>query len=134
MTNRTGIVGYSVGYSVDADGGGQGLTRPDNVTEYNSTVQQATITIVDDAGNLPDGSTIVVWLSALDAGGTRDDVTFPVGIDRSMATIHNDSFATSDRLDQFSSRYCCTVLRCVVLCSRQLSAILSTRSTDADAV
>lgn len=109
VVNRTGLEGYSVGYAVDHDRGGHGLTEPGKTVELDSATERTAITIEAPWGSdaLPDGATVVVWLSVLDAGEPRDVQKLSLGIDRSAATIGTDSFITSSSSDQFMSRYVC---------------------------
>jgi len=102
VDNVTGIVGYSVGFVVDSQGG-VGLSGPPEYISVPATHERQALSI--PATDLTDGDTVVVWFSVSDVAGNTDNVRLTVGLDRTAPTISTDNFLTKTA-DDYTSRYC----------------------------
>ena len=101
IDNVTGILGYSVGFVVDSEGG-IGLSGPPEYASVPPTQERHVISI--PATSFTDGDTVVIWFTVRDMAGNRDDVRLTVGLDRTPPTITTDDFQTTT-VDDFTSRY-----------------------------
>ena len=106
IDNVTGILGYSVGFVVDSDGG-VGLSEPPEYVTIPPKQESHVISIPET--DLNDGDTVVIWFHVSDMAGNRDDVRLSVGLDRTAPRIAGDDFQTKT-VDDFTSR-CVTVFR-----------------------
>ena len=101
IDNVTGILGYSVGFVVDSEGG-VGLADPPEYSTIPPTQERHVLSI--PVTSLTDGDTLVVWFTVSDMAGNSDDVRLTVGLDRTMPKIIGDNFQTKT-VDDFTSTY-----------------------------
>jgi len=101
INNVTGILGYSVGFVVDPEGG-VGLSAPPEYITVPPTQERVAISIRKTI--LTDGDTIVIWFRVSDISGNSDDVRLSVGLDRTGPSVTGDNFQTQT-VDEFTSRF-----------------------------
>jgi len=99
MEDASGIAGYGVAAMPDQCGG-IGLAEPSSHEFVRPTQEQFTIAVRKNY--FTDGDVVVIWFTASDTAGNKDDVRLTVGLDRTPPEIKSDVFRPKTS-DEFTS-------------------------------